>query len=153
MDDVTPAAPLDPVYAAALGAAVYGFASLEWAAVRGCEALQPGSMEDLSERTAGRVGDMLVSLAGNLPPSDRQAGLLDAARDFRALVATRNNLVHSRPDLAPDGSPALFRHGDPWMIAELQQVTELFAVCEKRIAQAFPVQADFATLPPSILPT
>ena len=133
---------MSDAYAAAVGRAVFAFASLEWTAVQACAALQPGSMEDLAERTAGRVGDTLVSLAGDLPASARRDALVDAARDFRALVATRNNLVHSRPGLAPDGAAALFRHADPWMVTELQHVTELFAACEERIARALSSAGD-----------
>lgn len=129
MTDDPPAITLDPDYAAALGAAVYAFASLEWNAVQACERLEPGSMADLSERTAGRVADTLLSLARK-----REPGLVDAATDFDALVATRNNLVHARPGLTAVGTPGLFRHGDEWTKEELRAVAGMFEDCAARLA-------------------
>lgn len=124
-----PAITLEPDYASALGAAVYAFASLEWNAVICCERLEPGSMDDLSERTAGRVADTLLSLARKHEPA-----LVDAASDFEALVATRNNLVHARPGTTAAGLAGLFRHGDEWTQEELRAVAGMFEACAARLA-------------------
>jgi hypothetical protein len=127
---------VDPAYASALGLAVYCFATLEWNAVQCCERLEPGSMENLEERTAGRVGDTLVHLAKQLGGSEAELDLQRAAGDFRFLVGTRNNLVHAKPGSTLDGAQRLFRHGDPWTIAELEGVADAFAACSGRLGNA-----------------
>lgn len=125
-----------PAYTAALGLAVYCFASLEWSAVRCCERIEPGSIETLEDRTAGRVADTLLHLVKRLDPSPQQLELQSAAADFRFLVGTRNNLVHAKPGTAHDGSKALFRQGDRWTLAELESVADAFAACGMRMDQA-----------------
>jgi hypothetical protein len=123
-------------YASALGLAVYCFASLEWNAVRCCEAMEPGSVESLEERTAGRVADTLAHLARQRPESAGKHALQAAASDFRFLVGTRNNLVHAKPGTARDGSAGLFRLGDHWTLAELEGVADAFATCSARLEKA-----------------
>ena len=127
---------LDRDYAAALGLALYCFATLEWNAVWCCERIEAGSVDELEERTAGRVADTLVHLAGQLAPSEPQADLHAAAIRFRDLVATRNNLVHAKPGTAHDGTQALFRHGDQWTAAELANIADQFTTCSNRLNQA-----------------
>jgi hypothetical protein len=123
-------------YASALGLAVYCFASLEWNAVWCCDRIQAGSVENLSDRTAGRVADTLVHLVGTLEHSEEQVGLSSAAADFRSLVGTRNNLVHAKPATAADGEQALYRHGDQWTLTELEAVADAFAACSLKLNQA-----------------
>ncbi len=120
-------------YASALGLAVYCFASLEWNAVWCCERMLPGSIENLAERTAGRVADTLLHLVGQIEGSSERSDLEGAAGDFRFLVGTRNNLVHAKPGTAPDGDQGLFRHGDQWTLAELESVADAFATCSTRL--------------------
>ncbi|GAA4021859.1 hypothetical protein GCM10022280_23060 [Sphingomonas swuensis] len=120
---------LRPDYAEALGLAIYCFANLEWKAVRCCERLEAGSLDLLSDRTAGRIADTLLHLVGAMPASPAQAALRKAARDFEFLVGTRNNLVHAKPGLAPDQSEALFRDGDQWTLGELESVADTFTAC------------------------
>jgi hypothetical protein len=127
---------VDPEYMSALGLAVYCFARLEWNAVRCCERIEPGSIATLEDRTAGRVADTLLHLVKRLGGSEEQIGLQSAAADFRFLVGTRNNLVHAKPGIAPDGRPGLFRHGDRWTLAELEGVADAFAVCSSRLGRA-----------------
>lgn len=128
--------PLHPHYAAALGLAVYCFADLEWNAVSCCDRIEPGSIENLEERTAGRVADTLLHLMKKLPNSDQRTELESAAADFRFLVGTRNNLVHAKPATAPGGARGLARHGDYWTIAELKGVADAFAACSRRLNEA-----------------
>jgi hypothetical protein len=123
-------------YTAALGLAVYCFASLEWNAVRCCERIEPGSIEALEDRTAGRVADTLLNLVKRLHASHDQLALESAATDFRFLVGTRNNLVHAKPGTALNGEQALFRHGDQWTVSELKGVAEAFAGCSTRLDRA-----------------
>jgi hypothetical protein len=128
--------PLRTEYASALGLAVYCFASLEWNAVWCCERIQAGGVEDLSDRTAGRVADTLVHLFGTLDQSEEQVELGSSATDFRSLVGTRNNLVHAKPGTASDGEQAHFRHGDEWTLPELEAVADAFTACGLRLNHA-----------------
>ncbi len=125
-----------PSYTAAIGVAVYCFASLEWNAVWCCERIEPGSIDTLDERTAGRVADTLIHLVKRLADSPEKTELEDAAADFRFLVGTRNNLVHAKPGSGPDGAQGLFRHGDYWTISELEAVADAFAKCAMRLEHA-----------------
>lgn len=136
MDDDRQPLTLAPDYAAAIGTALFAFATLEWTAVRCCEKLEPGSIDALADRTAGRVADTLVHLARTLATSPAQARLAKAAGDFEFLVGTRNNLVHARPGSASDGTPALFRDGDQWLLSELTAVATAFAACHHALEQA-----------------
>ncbi len=142
MNDERLEIPVDPDYASALGLAAYCFASLEWNAVRCCERIEPGSIESLEERTAGRVADTLLHLVKRLGNCEAQRELQSAAADFRVLVGTRNNLVHSRPGTAPGGGLGLFRHGDHWTIVELEGVADAFAKCSRRLNEALEVLED-----------
>ena len=125
-----------PDYTSALGLAVYCFAGLEWNAVWCCERIQPGSIEALEDRTAGRVADTLLHLVKLLGTDEEQLQLQSAAAEFRFLVGTRNNLVHAKPGTAADGTQGLFRHGDHWTVAELNAVADAFATCSMRLDQA-----------------
>lgn len=128
--------PIHPEYTAAIGVAVYCFASLEWNAVWCCERIEAGSIDSLDERTAGRVADTLIHLIKPLADSPEKTALEHAAADFRFLVGTRNNLVHAKPGLAPDGTQGLFRHGDYWTVSELESVADAFAECSMRLNRA-----------------
>jgi hypothetical protein len=130
---------VDPAYASALGLAVYCFAILEWNAVWCCERMEPGSIENLEDRTAGRVADTLLHLVQRLNPSKEQAELRKASEAFRSLVGTRNNLVHAKPGTAADGEQRLYRHGDEWTPAELEAVADAFAKCGIQLGRALHV--------------
>lgn len=67
--------PIHPDYITAVGLAAYCLAGLEWQAVWCCEGTEPGIIERLEDRTAGRVADTFVALVGKLEPSDAQAEL------------------------------------------------------------------------------
>jgi hypothetical protein len=136
MNDARRRIPVHPDYASALGLAIYCFASLEWNAVWCCERIEPGSIENLEERTAGRVADTLLHLVKRVADLDEKPALENAAADFRFLVGTRNNLVHAKPGTAPDGGQGLFRHGDHWTIAELEAVADAFAECSIKLNNA-----------------
>ena len=121
--------PVDADYTSALGVAVYAFASLEWDAIRCCERIRPGSIDELEDRTAGRVADTLLHLAKSLPECEGQRQLRQAAADFRAYVGTRNNLLHSKPGVDAEGRQRLFRDGDMWTLDELRSVAAAFVKC------------------------
>jgi hypothetical protein len=128
--------PVHPDYTSAIGLAVFSFASLEWNAVWCCERIEPGSVDSLEDRTAGRVADTLLHLVKGLKPSKEQLELEQAAADFRFLVGTRNNLVHAKPGTAADGAHVLLRHGDQWTLAELIRVAAAFEACSTRLNRA-----------------
>jgi hypothetical protein len=126
--------PLDPQYTSALGKAVFEFARLEWLAVQCCDRIRAGSIEELSERTAGRVADTLLHLTCELAPSPAAGALHEAALDFKAYVGTRNNLLHAKPGFNAEGHERLFRDGDQWTIEELDAVSIAFHKCGARLA-------------------
>lgn len=128
--------PVHPDYTSAIGLAVYCFARLEWNAVWCCERIKPGSVTELEDRTAGRVADTLLHLVEGLGGSAEEQDLKNAAADFRALVGTRNNLVHAKPGTSISGEQALYRHGDQWLLSELESVADAFAVCSTRLNNA-----------------
>lgn len=125
-----------PDYTSGIGLAVYCFAQLEWNAVWCCERIGPGSVTELEDRTAGRVADTLLHLVKRLGGSAEEQDLKDAAADFRALVATRNNLVHAKPGTSVGGEQALYRHGDQWLLSELENVADAFTICSTRLNNA-----------------
>lgn len=125
---------LEPDYARAVGVAVFAFAMLEASAVRGCEALRPGIMAELEDRTAGRIADTLLSLCRQ---HDADAGkLADAASRFTMLVRSRNNLLHAQPGRGADGAPRLLRTGDAWNTAEITAIAGAFADCAQAMSAA-----------------
>lgn len=131
---------VDPAYASALGLAVYAFAALEWNAVRCCERIEPGSIDTLNNRTAGRVADTLRHLAGQLPPSPTRDRLDSTAADFQALVRSRNNLLHAKPGTNAHGEHRLFRDGDQWTQDELAAVADAFTSCSMRLGECLEVR-------------
>ena len=113
------------------GLAVYAFAALEATALRACEALAPGGVAALEERTAGRVADQLRWAAKHARPDDET--LRAAARRFQTLVRSRNNLLHSKPGLADDGAARLLHDGDAWSPAEIAAIGAAFDACAAEI--------------------
>jgi hypothetical protein len=136
MIDDHPRTPLNLDYAASIGLAIYCFASLEWTAVSICDRIRPGSIDELEDRTAGRVADTLLHLVRTLEQSPKQRDLQSVAEDFKFLVGTRNNLVHAKPGITTDGEQRLFRHGDQWTMEELEGVADAFARCSDRLTSA-----------------
>jgi len=125
--------PVEPEYISALGLAVFAFARLEWNAIICCERIQAGSIEELMDRTAGRVADTLASLVRTLPKSPGREKLEQAASDFQVYARTRNNLLHAKPGMDPDGRQRLFRDGDQWTIDEIEAVADAFTGCSLRL--------------------
>jgi hypothetical protein len=91
-------------------------------------------MDQLEERTAGRVADKLLSLT--LHEASPKAARIAAARRFLALVRSRNNLLHSKPDTAPDGRRRLLRDGDAWSQAEVEGIAAAFEECATALPSA-----------------
>jgi hypothetical protein len=89
--------------------------------------LLPGSLDLLEERTAGRVADKLLSLT--LHEDSPRAARIAAARRFQALVRSRNNLLHSKPDAGADGRQRLLRDGDAWSQGEIEGIAAAVDDC------------------------
>lgn len=139
--------PIQPDYASALGLAIFCFAQLEWHAIWCCERIEPGSLNELEERTAGQVADTLLHLVRDLGETAAEQDLKAAAADFHALVGTRNNLVHAKPGISIAGEQALYRHGDQWLLSELESVADAFAVCSADLEKALQALLDTGTKP------
>ena len=115
-------------YAAALGMALFAFATLESEAIWCCEQIEIGSIRDLDDRTAGNVAERLANLLRTLAPSPDRERLSAAAARFQALVKTRNLLFHSKP-VGLGQTNVLSRRGDPWTLSEINDAADSFAKC------------------------
>ena len=119
-------------YAAALGMALFAFATLELGATWCCEQMEAGSLKELEERTAGRVADTLVHLVRELPPSADRDWLLKSSQRFQSLVQVRNALFHARP-MGHGNTNVLSRDGDPWTVPEITNAADQFARCAESL--------------------
>lgn len=119
-------------YVAAVGLAMFTFARLEWDAIWCIEKMTAGSIQAMSDRTAGGIANELVKLvaARGLPPSDP---FVVAADDFKRLVKVRNAIAHGKPAAAPDGGQRLFRDGTPWTVETLNDASDEFTDCQVRM--------------------
>ncbi|MBB5220395.1 hypothetical protein HNP73_000316 [Amaricoccus macauensis] len=122
---------VDDAYVMAIGRAVFVFSVLEWNAAFCCDRLEPGYLRTVEQkkRTAGGIaGDLLAQIQG-LPAKDPRHACRDAAVRFDELVEVRNALMHGRPGTAEGGKQRLFRDGDDWTIAEIEEAADQFAAC------------------------
>ena len=119
---------VDAEYAAALGIALFAFATLELAATWCCEQMQPGGLDALEERTADRVADTLTHLARGLPSARGRDELVSASQRFQSLVQVRNSLFHARP-MRVGATNVLARSGDPWTLSEITNAADQFTQC------------------------
>jgi hypothetical protein len=124
---------VEPDYISALGLAVFAFARAEWAAVWCCERLAPDSINTLSDRTAGKIADKLIELAGRLPSSSEQIELSAAAAEFKAVAGTRNALLHAKPGSTDDGVQRLFRDGRSWTVEMIDDAADAFTTSNDRL--------------------
>jgi hypothetical protein len=92
-----------------------------------------GSVETLSDRTAGRVADTLRHLAKRVRPEAGADLIGRAAMDFQAYARTRNNLLHATPGANAAGEQRLFRDGDQWTQDEIEAVATAFDACGARL--------------------
>lgn len=118
--------PVDDEYMQAVGLATICFARLEWDAVWCCEKMQPGYASHLSKKTAGRIADDLVKMAGHHTNPAIKESLGKAAAEFERLVGRRNDLVHGNPGTTKDDEQRLFRHGEAWSLQMVQDVADDF---------------------------
>lgn len=121
--------PVEDGYVAALGRAVYVFSYLEWAAIWTGEVLQPGFIDVAQKNTAGRTAQDLIAIinaSGRDPQLIRE--LLDTAEAFKALVESRNDLIHATPHTAADGEQRLLRQRNQtdWTVDRISETTAAF---------------------------
>jgi hypothetical protein len=69
--------------------------------------------------TAKEIAGKFLRIVENNPPSLQRDTLLPLAERFYFLADKRNGLVHVQAGTLPNGDQALFRHGSPWSIADI----------------------------------
>ncbi len=124
--------PVEASYVHAIGLATYAFASLEWNAVWCCERMTPGVIYSLADRTAGGVAKKLLELAARRSANVND-DLLDASKEFEALVRLRNGLMHAKPGTDHDQGQRLFRDGQAWTIDAINDAADAFTGCSLRL--------------------
>lgn len=124
---------VEDAYVHALGLATYCFAMLEWNAVWCCEKIVTGSINSLADKTAGNIARQFIKIVTAMPPSADQAALHAAATDFKALVETRNGIMHGKPGTDVDGGQRLFRDGIAWTADSLNDAADRFTECSSRL--------------------
>jgi hypothetical protein len=118
---------LDGAYAEAIGRAVFVFARLEWDAIWICEKLDPGYINNLGTKTAGRIANDLTRLTTMLPTGARFA---PHCAEFKRLVDIRNKLLHGKPGTAVNGDQNLIDRGVPWTIEKINDAADEFSTAQ-----------------------
>lgn len=118
--------PIDGPYLHAVGLAMICFARLEWDAVWCCEKCQPGYVRRLGRKTAGEIATDLITRAARHADPLVAASLGAGAAEFNRLVGVRNGIMHANPGTAPSGKQRLFRHGNEWTIAMIDDAADAF---------------------------
>jgi len=121
--------PLEAKYLEALGRAVYVFAALEWNVVGCCERIKPDCINKISELTSGKISKVFNNLLDDIQDESTRLIAITLAAWFADLVKKRGGINHGKPGMGEDGGQQLFRFGKPWLIPELEQVTDEFAAC------------------------
>lgn len=116
-------------YLHAIGEAVAIFNILEWNAVWVCEAIDPGSITQLAEKTAGAVATTLKKLVTGLSEVPEKTDLLNAANKFGELVKVRNGLIHGRPCTDSATQKPMLSDDDIWTIQRLNDAADDFSKC------------------------
>lgn len=93
--------PVEQSYLVSLGLATYAFSRLEWDGVWCGERLEPGFIRTVAKRTAGRIARDLLAIIDRLVDPAVKAACEPPAIEFKALVDTRNGILHSNPATAP----------------------------------------------------
>lgn len=120
--------PIDEPYLHALGLAMIAFARLEWNASYCCERLQPGYIATIQpeRKTAGKIARDLIGLVAAVADPAATAALTAPASEFKDLADDRNDLVHGNPGTAANGDQRLFREGQAWTIAAVNDLADRF---------------------------
>jgi hypothetical protein len=116
-------------YLHAIGEAVAIFNILEWNAVWVCEAIDPGSISRLAEKTAGAVATTLKKLVDGLSAGPEKTELLNAANTFSELVKVRNGLIHGRPCTDSTTQKPMLSDDEVWTVQRLNKAADDFSKC------------------------
>lgn len=125
--------PVDNPYVVALGRAAYVFATLEWNAVWCAERLEPGFINSLNKKTAGKIANDLLALVGRIIDPAVKAACEPPMLRLQKLVDTRNGILHGKPGTAPDQSQRLFRDGSVWNVSDLDDAADDFTECSDQL--------------------
>jgi len=125
--------PIQEPYATALGTAAFCFAICEWNAVWCCERMKAGSINEIKDRTAGKIHKRMKHLVSLMPSAPDHQELVDACAEFDSMVKVRNRILHGKPGAAPGNQPRLFHDGGPWEISDLEDAADAFSVCSQRL--------------------
>jgi hypothetical protein len=130
--------PVKPDYTAALGLAVFAFATCEWQVVWCIEKIRPGSLSKLvaDERTAGQIAKFFINVTRNMPRSKEREELRQAAETFAQLVDLRNAIVHGKPCTGPNGEARLSSQ-QALEIGDLEAAADAFTACGSELNRQF----------------
>jgi hypothetical protein len=125
---------LDPVYATALGEALYCFALCEWNAVYCIQKHEQGYVANAFQSTqstmSGTIAQKLRSVSSKLADSDKKIEWQIASQLFFDLVKTeRNQLIHGKPGTNAVGDQRLFYFGFEWTLERVREAADRFADC------------------------
>lgn len=126
MSDERMLIPQDPEYFQAVGLAVIAFARLEWDAVWCCERLKPdyiGTIET-QKKTAGAIAKDLKILFSQVADQALRTKITPFAERFELLAKERNALLHGKPATSNNNEQRLFRGGDEWTIAAINDFAD-----------------------------
>lgn len=129
--------PADEAYLLSLGRAVFIFARLEWQVAWCWELKQPSSLQSIIKMTAKVTAGKFLEIVENEPHSHEREILLPLAERFYFLADKRNGLIHVQPGTLPNGDQALFRHGSPWSIADIDTFADDCAQCASELNDFF----------------
>ncbi|WP_221723786.1 hypothetical protein [Ochrobactrum sp. SFR4] len=118
--------PQDPEYFQAVGLAAIAFARLEWNAAWCCERLKPnyiGTIET-KKKTAGTIAKDLKILFSRVADQTLRTKIAPFAEQFELLVIERNGLLHGKPATSKNNEQRLFRGGDEWTIAAINDFAD-----------------------------
>ena len=129
--------PAETEYLTSLGRAVMCFARCEWQAVWCCERLNPGYLRTVSRKMAGTIADDFLKRIEAVSDTALRATCLEVAREFKRLVARRNDLLHAQPGTERESDQRLFRNGVVWLTEDVDALYFEFAACDLRLNETY----------------
>lgn len=120
-----------PDYRNALGLAAWVFVELEWNAVNVADRIEKGFIYKVEKMTAGVIAKELTRIVETLPDSPDKVRLRMEAKNFKDLVAIRNDLMHAGPAADPNngGASTLYRKHAFLNIEFLKKAADDFFDC------------------------
>jgi hypothetical protein len=138
VSDERKSAVLEPVYATALGEALYCFALCEWNAVYCIQKHEQGYVAHAFRPTqvtmSGTVAEKLRSVSSKLVESAEKLEWQLASQLFSDLVKMeRNQLIHGKPGTNAVEDQRLFYFGFEWTIERVRETADRFADCGRTL--------------------